>query len=119
LGPILTVGGLARQQEKYRDCYNPMRARTNRTELPSGRRFDNATSNRSEVGLEHDKRMMAQVTGLMHGRLAGPHEPGERLPRLAALQFLGGPAAEALYHPACYPCAGLYSLSRAHNIQLK
>ncbi len=26
----------------------------------------------------------------MQGRLAGPHEPGERLPLLAALQFLGG-----------------------------
>src|ERR1022692_4613190 len=57
-----------------------MRAWTNRTELPSGRRFDNATSNRSEVALEHDKRIIAQVTGLMHGRLAGPHEPGEKLP---------------------------------------
>ena len=67
-----------------------MRAWTNRTELPSDRRFDNATSNHSEVMLEHDKRIIAQVTDLMHGRLAGPHEPGERLPPLAALQFLGG-----------------------------
>jgi hypothetical protein len=39
-----------------------MRAWTNRTELPSDRRFDNATSNHSEVMLEHDKLIIAQVT---------------------------------------------------------
>ena len=46
-----------------------MGARTNRTELLSGRRFDNAASNPGEVMLEHDKRIIAHVTGLMHGRL--------------------------------------------------
>ena len=39
-----------------------MRAWTNRTELPSDRRFDNTTSNHSEVMLEHDKLIIAQVT---------------------------------------------------------
>jgi hypothetical protein len=36
-----------------------MRAWTN------DRRFNNATSNHGEVMLEHDKRIIAQVTGLM------------------------------------------------------
>jgi hypothetical protein len=49
-----------------------MRAWTRRTELPCGRRFKKATSEHSEVMLEHDKRIMAQVTGFMHSRLAGP-----------------------------------------------
>ena len=48
-----------------------MRDWTNRTELPFGRRFGNATSNRSEVVLEHDKRIIAQVTGPMHAGSLG------------------------------------------------
>ncbi|MGA2738671.1 MAG: hypothetical protein ABSG65_14640 [Bryobacteraceae bacterium] len=68
LGPILSVGSLARQKENYQDCWNAMRAWPNRTAPPSDRRFDNATSNRSEVMWEHDKRIIEQATGLMHGR---------------------------------------------------
>jgi hypothetical protein len=52
-----------------------MRAWTNRTELPSDRRFDHATSNRSEAMLEHDKRIMAQVTGRMHAGSVNSRRP--------------------------------------------
>ena len=47
-----------------------MRAWTNRTELPSDRRFDNTTSNHSEVMSEHDKRIIAQVTASCTWRFA-------------------------------------------------
>jgi hypothetical protein len=71
-----------------------MRAWTNGTELPSGGRFDNATSNRSAVGLEHDKRIIAQVTGLMHAGGLG------RSLQLEIVQAVGGSAE----FPACIRC---------------
>jgi hypothetical protein len=77
-----------------------MRAWINRTELPFGRRFDNATSNHSEVMLEHDKRIFAQVTDLMHAAAAilmplgfflSMPSPNTTAPNLAvSLIFLGG-----------------------------
>jgi hypothetical protein len=65
-----------------------MRAWANRTGLPSGRRFDNATGDHSEVMSEHDKRIMAQVTGPMQAASSRCHQPAPGHDQLAERRYV-------------------------------